>query len=441
MAQPKSWKSPVRKTTKPVSLFRHKSFALLWSSQTISFLGTQITYVALPLTAVVYLHATPMQAGLLSALEQLPFLLFGLLVGVLVDRRARRQLLIWANLIRFAALTWIPAAYLLNVLTMAQLWIVVFVVGTMTVFFEIAYMSYLPGLVDRDRLMEANAKLQASESVAEVAGPGLAGALISVVSTPLLIAVDAVSYLVSVLTLLRMPKDQAPAPTADAETESTSLLASLREGFAVISGNTLLRWCTAAVVLFSLSFSAVMALYFLFLVREAGMGSVEVGLIVAVSSVGGLVGALLSDRLTQWLGVGPTLVVALSLPPLGFLLLSTVHGHSFAPAAIAGAGTFIGFFGIPVFDVTVISVRQAVTPEHLQGRASATVRSLSWGTLSVGALLGGALGGTLGLRTTVQFAALGLFLPPLFLLLSPVRRMRQVEMRSAAEPTPDLQEI
>lgn len=423
------------------SVFQNRAFALFWSSQSISFLGTQTTYVALPLTAVVVLDATPMEAGLLNALESLPFLLFGLLVGVWVDRRARRPILISANVIRFAALAWIPAAYALGVLTIPQLLAVTFLVGVMTVFFEIAYMSYLPGIVDRDQLMEANGKLQASSSAAEVAGPGIAGGLISVISAPMVIAIDAVSYLISALALVKMPADAAPqaAPQTDADAEGKpSIWASLREGFAVVGRNTLLRWCTVAVFFLSLFFSSVMAVYFLYLIRDAGIGPTAVGLIVAVGSFGGLAGALLSERLNTWLGIGPTLVAALALPGIGFLLLSTVDGNSLGAVALAGVATFIGFFGIPVFDVTVISFRQSITAEHLQGRVNATVRSLSWGTLALGSLMGGALASALGLRETVVLSAAGLFVPSLLLLLSPVRGMRHLREQAddPEEPSP-----
>ncbi|MFI1508765.1 MFS transporter [Streptomyces sp. NPDC020597] len=409
----------------PGSLFRNRAFALFWSSQSISFLGTQITYVALPLTAVVVLHASPMEAGLLSALETLPFLLFGLFVGVLVDRRARRPILIAANAIRFAALAWVPLAYSLDVLTITQLLVVTFLVGVMTVFFEIAYMSYLPGLVGRERLMEANGKLQASASTAEVAGPGIAGGLIGVMSAPAVIAIDAVSYLISALALTRLPADTAPQAEGEAEGKQ-SVRASLREGFAVVGRSPLLRWCTVAVFFLSLFFSSIMAVYFLYLIREVGLTSTAVGLIVAVGSVGGLVGALLSERLNTLLGVGPTLAAAVALPGVGFLLLAAVDGNSLGSAALAAVATFVGFFGIPVWDVTVISFRQSITPEHLQGRVNATVRSLSWGTLSLGSLMGGALASSWGLRETVVVSAAGLFVPSLVVLLSPVRAMRQL---------------
>ncbi|MFI0420077.1 MFS transporter [Spongiactinospora sp. 9N601] len=410
--------------SQPGSIFRNKAFALLWSSQSISFMGTQLTFVALPLTAVAVLNATPMEAGLLNALETLPFLLFGLFVGVMVDRWARRPILVWANAIRFVALAWIPVAFVLDVLTIEQLLVVTFVVGVMTVFFEIAYMSYLPSLVDRDRLIDANSKLQASSSVAEVAGPGLAGGLIGLIGAPIVIAIDSASYLISAVALFKLPRDAAPQGPEDEA--KPSIWASLRAGFAVVARNTLLRWCTIAVFFLSLFFSSIMAVYFLFLIREAGMASAAVGLIVAVGSVGGLVGALLAERMNAWLGIGRTLVTALALPGIGFLLLSYVDGNSLGATVLAGAATFVGFLGIPIFDITVISFRQSITPEHLQGRVNATQRSLSWGTLSLGSLMGGALGGALGLGETIMWSAIGLFVPAVLLSLSPVRRMRHL---------------
>lgn len=425
-------------TARPGSLFRQRSFALLWASQSISYFGTQFTYVALPITAVLIFNATPMESGMLLAFDQLPFLLFGLLVGVLVDRRARRSIMIGANVVRFVALAWIPLAYALGILTIGQLFFVVFVVGTMAVFFDLAYPSYVPGLVGREKLMEANGKLQVSESVAEVAGPGAAGALISALGAPLVVAIDALSYVASTVALLRMPADPPQAAGPATDKSAPSIWASIREGFNVIIRNSLLRWCTIAAVVTSLFYSAVMAVFFLFLIRAAGIGTAQVGLIIALGSAGALLGALSADRLTRRFGIGPTLVSSLMLPGVGYLILATVHGNSLSAVVTAAGASFVALFGIPVFDVTVISLRQAVAPDHLLGRVNATVRTLAWGTLPLGALLGGALGTALGLRETVLLAAIGLFLPSSILLLSPVRRVRQLDGPQAVKAAPDL---
>ncbi|MET9666781.1 MFS transporter [Streptomyces sp. NPDC006475] len=433
----------MKTSTKSVSLFRDRSFALLWTSQSISLLGTQITFVALPLTAVLVLDATPMESGILAALEQLPFLLFGLFVGVMLDRRSRRPILIAANAVRSVALAWIPIAYWLDILTIGQVFAVAFVIGTMSVFFDLAYQSYVPGLVGRERLMEANGKLQVSESVAEVAGPGTAGALISVLSAPVVLIADAMSYVFSTVALMWMPADEPPARSVESDKPTPSVWTSIREGVSVISRHPVLRWCTVAAVATALFYSTVMAVFFLFLIRESGIGPTGVGLIIAVGSAGALCGALLVDRLSRWLGVGLTLVLSLVLPGVGYLVLSNVHGNSAAAVATVAAANFVALFGIPVFDVTVISFRQVMAPDHLLGRVNATVRTFAWGALSLGALLGGVLGTTLGLRQTVLVGAMGLLLPSLILFLSPVRKVRQLDQYTAAvsAPEPDLSSL
>ena len=412
---------------KPGSLFRNRDFALLWTSESISLFGTQMTYVALPITAAVLLHASPMEMGVLVALESLPFLLFGFLVGVIVDRRARRSLMIGANAVRFAALAWIPLAYWLGLLSMLQLLLVAFVVGTMTTFFDLAYQSYVPGLVGRSRLMEANSKFQVSESVAEVAGPGVAGALLGVLTAPIVIAVDAASYLFSTVALLLMPADARPAPPEGVGEKQPSIWVSMREGFQAIWGHTVLRWCMVSVVVANLFYSALMAVFFLFLLRTAGFSSSQVGLIVAVGGAGALSGALFAERITGWLGVGWTLVLSLVLPGVGYLILSSVGGGSWLAVAGAAGATFVALCGIPVFDITVITLRQTATPDHLLGRVNATVRTCARGALPLGALVGGFLGSTIGLRQSVIVAAIGLLTPALLLLFSPVRSVRRLD--------------
>ncbi|MFI7230566.1 MFS transporter [Nonomuraea angiospora] len=413
-------KAPVRNP----SLFRQRDFALLWSGQTVSLFGTQFTYVALPLTAVVVLDATPMESGILSALTTLPFLLFGLAVGVLLDRRSRRPILIGADVVRALALFWVPVAYFLGVLSIAQLFVVAFVVGTMTVFFDLAYQSYLPNLVGREKLMEANSKLQVSESLAEVGGPGAAGALISVLGAPLVVAADALSYVVSTLAVSRLPADASPV---EPSRTGPSVWTSIREGVSVVARHHILRWCTTTAVLANLFEGTLMAVFFLFLARENMIGSAGIGLVVASGGVGGLCGALLVDTLTRRFGVGPMLVLSMVLPGAGYLLLATAHGNSWWAVGTAAAANFITLLGLPIFNVTVISLRQAVTPDQLLGRVNATVRTCAWGALSLGSVIGGALGSAFGLRETVLVAAGGAFSAALLLLASPVRAVRRLD--------------
>ncbi|MCX5386228.1 MFS transporter [Streptomyces sp. NBC_00083] len=420
---------------KPGSLFRRREFALLWTGQSASLLGSQITYVAMPLTAVLLLRATPMEAGVLVALETLPFLLFGLFVGVMLDRRARRSVMILADAVRAVALAWIPIAHLLGVLNIGQLFVVVFVVGVMTVFFDLAAQSYTPGLIGRERLGEANAKLELSDSVAQVVGPGAAGLMISALSAPVAIAVDAASYLLSFFTVTALPADERPEREPGAAV--LSVRASIREGFAAIVRHPLLRWFTTAALIINLFSGALMSVFFLYLLRELDMGSKQVGLIVAVGSIGALVGVLLVGPLTGRFGVGPTLILTMAMPGLGYLVLAAVHGHSLGAIAVVAVSSFFVQFSVPVFNVTVISFRQVSTPDELLGRVNATARTCALGAYSLGSLLGGALASGTGLRTAVVVAATGTFLASLALLFSPVRAVRRLQASPGdAEPAP-----
>lgn len=415
------------------SLFRHREFLLLWSSQSMSVFGAQLTYVAIPLTAVMILHATPMQSGILGALTTLPFLLFGLGVGALLDRRARRPILIGADVVRAVALAWIPIAYVLDMLTITQLFVVAFIVGTMSVFFDLAYQSYLPTLIPRARLMQANSKMQVSESMAEVAGPGAAGALIGLLGAPLVIAADAVSYLLSAAAVLKLPADATPTVDKERGEAAPSFWASIREGIDVVRRHSVLRWCTTAAVLANLFESALLSVFFLFLVRDVGFGSTEVGLVVGFGGAGAVIGALFVERVTRLLGAGPALILSMLLPGIGCLLLGSVDGDSSWAIGLAATANFIALLGLPVFNVTVISFRQVVTPDHLLGRVNATVRTFAWSALSLGSLLGGVLGTSLGLRETVLISACGGFLAALLLFFSPLRTLRRLEDAEAVE--------
>lgn len=425
-------------SAKTRSLFRQRSFMLLWSGQTISLFGTQLTAIALPITAVVVLDVSPFEAGLLRALETLPFLFFGLAVGVLLDRRARRPFLLVANIVAAAALSSVPVAYLMGRLTILQLFVVVFIVGTATVFFDIGYQSYLPNLMGRDRLMEANAKMQVSESTTDVVSPGLAGVLISAITAPYVLVIDVVSYLVSVVTIFGLPADSRPAAASGPDGQvAASVWASMQEGIRLVGRHPLLRWCTTAAVVTNFCVSGLMAVFFLFLIRAAGMGPAQVGLVLSVGSAGAVAGGLVVDRLTHRFGVGPMLVQSTALPGLGYLMLAAVHGHSVWAVGTAAVADFVAMFALPLFNVTVITLRQVATPDHLLGRANATVRTFAWGAVSLGALLGGVLGSTLGLRATIVIAAATVFAASATLFFSPVRRARQLDGMEPGEAAPN----
>jgi MFS family permease len=409
----------------PAGLWRQADFLKLWSGQTVSQFGSQVTQLALPLTAALTLGATASQMGILGAAEFAPFLLFGLFAGVWVDRLPRRRILIAADLGRAVLLGLIPLAAWLGVLRMELLYAVGFLAGVLTVFFDVAYQSYLPELVDRSRLVEGNAKLEVSRSVAQVAGPGLGGALVQLLTAPIAVAVDAVSFFASALFLtgLRHAEPHAPArPHAH-------LWSEIREGLGVVLGNPLLRaiaGCTATSNLFS---NIGMAVYVLYVTRELGVTPALLGVVFGVGSCGALVGALLASRIADWIGLGPTIVGAAILFPVGGLLVVAAGGTPLIVAATLIAGWAATSFTSPIYNVNQVSLRQAITPDRLQGRMNATMRFIVWGTIPIGALAGGFLGDAIGLRATLLVSALGGGLACLWVLLSPVSRLR-------AQPTP-----
>ncbi|MHB1417673.1 MAG: MFS transporter, partial [Chloroflexota bacterium] len=287
-----------------IGLWRHRNFLKLWTGQSVSQLGSQITLLALPLTAALLLNASPLEMGFLSAVEMAPFLLIGLPAGVWVDRWPRRPVLIAGDVGRAVVLVTVPVGYLVGLLTMAQLYVVAFISGILTVFFDVAYMSYLPSLVERDQLIEGNSKMETTRAAAEVAGPGLAGTLVDLLSAPLAIAFDALSFIVSAIFVWNIRTDESAALGARAG-KRNGLWVEVGEGLRYVAMHPLLRsiaGCTATSNLFSSAFGPI---YILFAVRELGLEPATIGFIFAVGNVGFLVGASLASRVADRLGLGP----------------------------------------------------------------------------------------------------------------------------------------
>jgi MFS family permease len=403
------------------SLWRHPDFLRLWAGQSISQLGSQVSLLAIPLTAVVALGATAFQAGLLGTFEFLPFLLVGLPAGVWVDRMARRPVLIAADLGRTVALASIPVAAGLHSLHMAQLYAVSFVVGVLTVFFDVAYQSYLPSLVEREQLVDGNGKLEFSRATAEIAGPGLGGALVGLVTAPVAIAADAASYVASVASLLLIRRSEEVEPR-DA---GSGMRRELAEGVRYVWHHRLLRpiaMCTGIGNYFSHIAVAVLILY---AVRDLGLSAGLIGLWFSLGSLGAPLGAALAGRLARRIGAGRTIVgtamvysCAWIFPPLAT--------RGFSMPLLVLSGLIGSAFGV-MYNITQVSLRQAITPRRIQGRMNATMRFLVWGTIPLGSFTGGVLGSTAGLRTTLWVAAAGQGLALIAPLLSPVPRVKSIE--------------
>ena len=407
------------------SLWRNGDFVRLWMGQTVSRMGSEVSLVAIPFTAVVVLGVNAFQAGLLGTFEFLPFLLIGLPAGAVVDRMRRRRILIAADVGRTLALGSIPVAAALGHLTLAQLYVAAMLSGVLTVFFDVAYQSYLPALVEGDELVDGNAKLELSSSAALLSGPSIGGALVSILGAPKAIAADAASYVWSVVFLVLIRRREPPPERGRAPGEDrTPLRTEIAEGLRYVLGHRLLRpiaMCTGTWNLFG---HMSVAVYVLFAVHDLGLGAAAVGVIFSVSAVGTLVGAALCSRITDRLGVGRATLVAVMTSPSAFLIPLATSATAYP--LLIGAGV-IGTFSGTVYNVNQVSLRQGITPRRLLGRLNATMRFVVWGTIPIGSLIGGILGTVIGLRATMAVSAAGCSLAVLWVLFSPVPAVRRIE--------------
>ncbi len=402
------------------SLLFHRDFRLLWAGDAISQVGTMVTMLALPLLAVRTLHASPLQVGLLTTFETLAFLVIGLPAGAWVDRLRRRNVLVVGDLGRAVMLASLPVAAHYQVLTMAQLYLVALVNGVFTVFFDVAYQSYLPSLVGRDHLVEGNAKLQGTQSVAQVAGPSLGGFLVQLLTAPYALLVDSVSYLWSAVCVTAIRhREPRPQRTAD-----TNLVREIREGLGFVLGHPLLRAIAACTGVFNLFGGAVSAMLIIVLARDLDLPAGVIGLLFSASAVGGLLGALVARRIAEWVGQGQAIWLSAALTaPFGLVMPFLQRDWTLGLFVLA---QLVLYGGAVVYNITQVSFRQGLCPDRLLGRMNATMRFLVWGTLPLGGLLGGALGSLVGVRPTLFVGVAGTCLAFLPIYLSPLRTMREL---------------
>ena len=387
-------------------------------------MGSAITTLAIPLVAVVVLNASTLQVGLLSAATSLPFLLISLPAGAVVDRRAKHRLMMWCDVGRFALLGSIPLATLPGLhLTYAHLVVVALLAGVLTVFFDVAYQSYLPVLLERGQLVDGNGKLGTTQSFAEFAGPALGGGLIGLFGAARALVVDAFSYVLSAVSLFLI---RTPEPTPEPRHPDHRVRDDIKQGLRFVVGDPILRRvvaCTGGCNLFgSLMFAVEMP----FMVRVLHVKPGLVGLILSAASVGGMLGGLTSAWLSRRIGSAriiwysqlvfgiPTFLIPFAAPGWGVVLYVV--------------GLFCYMFSAVVYNVAQVSYRQAITPPELLGRMNASVRFIVWGTMPVGAALGGVLGGLWGVRAAVWIGVVGMYLAGFLVFFSPLRRMRDVPL-------------
>lgn len=399
------------------ALLRETQFRRYWSAQTISMFGDQVSGIAVPLVAVLVLHASAADMGYLTALIWLPSLLFGLHAGAWVDRRGhRRATMITADLGRFALLASIPAAYWLHVLTLGQLFAVAFGAGVLSVFFTVSDSALFIAVVPADRYLEGNTLIYASRALSFVGGPSVGGLLVQVLSAPAAVVADALSFLGSALFLHRIRPAEPPVGGGG----KGAVLAGVR----FIAGSPIMRASLAAVAiinLFNLMFSA---LFLLYAVRELHISAGLIGLVLGAAALGGVLGAAVTKRIANRIGVGWAYTLGCALFTAPVLLVPLAGGPKPLILVMLFTSDFVSGFGVMVLDISIGSIFAAVIPDEVRSRVSGAFQAVNYGTRPAGALLGGALGTLIGLRPALWVAAAGGILGFLVLLPSPVTAYR-----------------
>jgi MFS family permease len=395
-------------------LWASRSFTLLWTGQTASQLGSQVTLVALPLTAILVLNATPLEVGLLTATGFLPAALFGLLAGVLVDRVRRRPLQIGCQFVLAATTISVPIASWLGILRLEQLFALQAINGALTVVSSAAGQAYLPRLVKPPQLTEANAKLTTGSAVARIVGPGFGGALVQIASAPMAMVVDAVSFAFCAVCLLLIRTPEQPFN----RTARRSLFSDIQEGLYLVIKHPLIRPMFLSGGAYNFFAAIFVAVYTLFMVRELGVAATNVGIIVACGGAGGVLGGVVADRFAQRFGMGRAIICGMLLLAVMHVVAPLAFGPSVVIVPLLGGAAAFAQLGLAVMTVNRTTLIQQIVPAHAQGRVAATQQVVVLAAVPIGAALGGVLGDTLGLRGTVGLAAVGTILATVPMLRS-----------------------
>jgi MFS family permease len=400
-------------------LWHHRDFLRLWFGDTTSQFTAQVTQLALPTAAILLLGAGPFEMGILGTLQLLAFPTLGLFVGVWADRYRRRSIMIIANLGRMVTLGSIPIAFTLGLLSMPLLYVVGLITGVCTVFFDVSYQSYLPVLIDKADLVEGNSKLQLSASAGQVGGQALAGFLIDLVGAARAIAVDAGGFLVSALAILSIKKqEQKPESTADPH-----FFNEMKEGARVVLGSRILRNIAGCTATSNLGSSMFFVVFLIFAYRDLHLTPSLMGVIFSVGSAGVLFGAWVAGSAGKKLGLGRTIALS-SMASIGLLIVPLAL--YFSPILILAVGQVVTGALVAIYNINQVSLRQAITPDRLQGRMNATMRTIVWGTIPLGSFLGGLLGGSIGIISTIVLGAMISILAVLWILPSPVFHLMSI---------------
>lgn len=410
-------------------LWHYPNFLKLWVGSTVSLFGSQITFLALPFTAVLFLHVTAAQMSFLVFAQTLPALLIGLFAGVWVDRLPRRPFLIIADIGRALLLGSLPIVALLGLLRSEYLFVVAFLVGTLNFFFDAAYGAFLPNIISRQQLIEGNSKLEMSNLLANLAGPGLAGGLIQLLTAPLAIFIDSFSFLVSAFSIWLIRTQEIDRGS---EAQS-SFWRDLGEGLNVLLKNSTLRSIAACAATLNFFGGITDVVRVLFFVNVLHLSALFFGLLFSIASLSALLGAACNTWITRKLGIGPTILLSAFTLAVGWLLIPLAGGSPVVEISMIVVGALLFGISNTLFNVNELSLRQQIIPNRLLGRVGSCMQFIGVGTLPLGALLGGVLGDLIGLRATFLVGCCGFFLAFFWTFFSPVRRLRLETLEEQSE--------
>jgi MFS family permease len=400
-----------------------RNFVRLFAGESVSLIGTQVTQFAMPLVAILTLKATVFEVGVLSALRLAPVIVVALFAGVWLDRTRRRPVLIVCSLICAVLIGLVPVASALGFLSLGLLYAVTVLVGGLNVIFDVGALSYVPNLVETRHLGEANGKIQAIRAFAGISGPALAGLLVGLITAPITMSADAVSYMFSAGGLLTISKLEPPPKVPE---QRTPVRRQLAEGFRAVYGGKLLRNLLSQTAVLNLAFGALWPVFTVYAVRNLHLSPFKLGVVVGSAAVGGLAGALFATRIRDRFGLGRGMAVATIGTGLAPLLFIVPRGASPGSLAVLVGAQLVYGTSIQMINVNAITLRQVVTPKRLLARMNGTYRMLLFGVAPVGAIIGGVLGEVFGLRVALEISVFAMIAPMFWLFFSPVFRLKEM---------------
>jgi len=415
------------------SLWRHGGFLRLWAGETASQFGEQFGNLAIPVIAVSVLGATSFEVGLLNAAETLAFLVIGLPAGAWIDRWIKRRVMLRVDLIRAVLLAAIPVLWFTHVLAFWQLLIVATAVGVCSVFFDVSYQSFIPNLVRNDQIGDANSKLETSAQVARIAGPAAAGGLLALLVAPLLLAVTAVTYLLSFFALTSIRDTEVAKPVQDRR----PLVVEIKEGLSWVFHQPLLVRIVLCTAISNLLGSLVFTMMPILVLRELGLSPAFFGLIGSAGAVGGLLGASLSGRIQKWVGEGHAIPLSEIVFSLSLFLVPLAAFLPTIALPLLITGEFFFSASVLVYNIAQVSFRQRICPPPLLGRMNASIRFIVWGVLPIGGLVAGLLATWIGVVPTIIVGCAGSLVAGIPVFFSKLWRMRTLPTEMVAAPGDD----